>query len=132
MEKITKAYCMRCNNWKDVIIMELYSHDIQFCSDCLCEMAIYLDPRISFKLNKKKSIIKFNWQDMKWTGITIEQVKIWEKLYPYIDVIWQLNTNMIGWLDRNRDKKKAQKTQWKDFITGWLKKENMNAIMMRG
>lgn len=123
--EVITAFCMSCNQWKEVGV---FDDKYQLCPDCLCQAAIYIDPRISFKLNKKKSNIKFDWKNMKWIGISIEQIKIWEKLYPDIDIVHILNADMLRWLELTKDKKISHKSQWKEFIMKWLGKEQAKAV----
>lgn len=65
--------------------------------------------------------ITFDFSKMEWEGITVEQVKFWEKCFPGIDVVDILTKKMPSWLDANPSK--AKKTQWKRFINGWLSRE---------
>lgn len=62
---------------------------------------------------------------MAWENITYEQVKTWEKLYEGVDVVRILKEDMPQWLDRCKGTKKVQKTNWKQTICNWLKKEKM-------
>lgn len=66
----------------------------------------------------QKGKIDFNFELMKWEGITIEQVKFWEQCYSDVDVIDILTKRMPAWLDANP--KKAKKKNWKQFIVNWL------------
>ena len=65
--------------------------------------------------------IQFNFELMKWEGITIEQVKFWENCYPDVDVIEALTKRMPAWLDANPQK--AHKKNWKRFIVNWLSRQ---------
>jgi len=60
---------------------------------------------------------------MKWEGITIEQVMIWEKLYPDANVIQQVTVEMPRWLDKREGKAITRKKDWKRTIVNWLRKE---------
>lgn len=66
--------------------------------------------------------IYFNFDEMKWENITIEQVKFWESCYPNVDVIDALTKKMPAWLDANPEK--AHKKKWKRFITNWLSRQD--------
>ena len=65
--------------------------------------------------------ISFNLTTMKWEGITVDMVKIWEHAYPDINVVDILTKRMPVWLDANP--RKAKKKNWKRFITNWLSRE---------
>ena len=68
-----------------------------------------------------KDDITFDFSEMKWKGITVEQVKFLEQCYPNVDVIEALTKRMPAWLDGNPDK--ARKKKWKRFIVNWLSKQ---------
>lgn len=65
--------------------------------------------------------INFNFETLKWEGITIEQVKFWESAYPEIDVVDVITKKMPPWLDANPQK--AHKKNFKRFIVNWLSRE---------
>ena len=65
--------------------------------------------------------IKYNHETEKWEGITVEQIKKWEKAFSLVDVIDVLLYKMPVWLDANP--RKAKKTQWKRFIVNWLSRQ---------
>ena len=75
----------------------------------------------------KSMKIKFNFDEMKWEGINIDQVKLWEKLYPGVNVVNEITVEMIRWLDKVKGTKKANKKNWKAFIVKWLKREQMKS-----
>lgn len=60
---------------------------------------------------------------MKWEGITVEQVKTWEKLYPDANVIQQVTVEIPRWLDKMEGKRITRKKDWKRTIVNWLKRE---------
>jgi hypothetical protein len=60
----------------------------------------------------------FDFDKMKFEGITVEQVKFWESSYPLVDVVEQITKRMPAWLDANPAK--AHKKNWKRFIVNWL------------
>lgn len=65
--------------------------------------------------------ISFNFESMRWEGITVEQVKFWEEAYPDCDVVDILKKKMPVWLDANPQK--AKKKNWKRFIVNWLSRQ---------
>lgn len=67
--------------------------------------------------------IKFDFKEMKWTGITVSQVQLWERIYPDIDVDKLIQYDMIRWLDKRKGTKITLKRNWKQFIVNWLKRE---------
>jgi hypothetical protein len=79
--------------------------------------------------------IGFDFKEMRWLGITLDQVLIWEKLYPEVDIPRVLKQDIPQWLDKkviSRDPLKvaqvARKKNWKQTIVNWLKKEQMKAV----
>ncbi len=65
--------------------------------------------------------ITFNFELLKWEGITVDQVKFWESAFPDCDVVEILTKRMPVWLDANPQK--AHKKNWKRFITNWLSRQ---------
>ncbi len=65
--------------------------------------------------------ITFNFELLKWEGITVDQVKLWESAFPDCDVVEILTKRMPVWLDANPQK--AHKKNWKRFITNWLSRQ---------
>jgi hypothetical protein len=65
--------------------------------------------------------ISFNFDTLKFEGITVDQVKFWEQSYPDVDVVDILLKRMPAWLDANPAK--AHKKQWKRFIVNWLSRQ---------
>jgi len=76
---------------------------------------------MSNKGNKGNRIV-FDFELMKWQGITVEQVKFWESCYPEVDVIDTLTKRIPAWLDANPTKACKYKN-WKRFINGWLSRQ---------
>ena len=74
-------------------------------------------------MSNSSTKIKWNWETMKWEGITVEQVKTWEKLYPDANVIQQVTVEMPRWLDKMEGKRITRKKDWKRTIVNWLKRE---------
>ncbi len=66
--------------------------------------------------------ISFNFELLKWEGITVDQVKFWELAYPDCDVIDILTKKMPAWLDANPQKAHKYKN-WKRFIVGWFSRQ---------
>lgn len=75
------------------------------------------------KMSNSSTKIKWNWETMKWEGITVEQVKTWEKLYPDANVIQQVTVEIPRWLDKMEGKRITRKKDWKRTIVNWLKRE---------
>lgn len=65
--------------------------------------------------------ITFNFEEMKWEGIAVEQVKLWERAYPSLDVVDILLNKMPVWMDANPAK--AKKKNYKRFIVNWLSRQ---------
>lgn len=72
-------------------------------------------------LLKNNKAIFFDFEQMRWRGISVEQVKFWEESYPDVDVLTVLSKRMPAWLDANPHK--AKKKHWKTFIVNWLARE---------
>ncbi len=70
-------------------------------------------------MSSNVSKIRFNFEALKWEGITIDQVKLWENAYPDCDVVDILIKKMPVWLDANPQKAHKYKN-WKRFIVNWL------------
>ena len=68
-----------------------------------------------------KSKISFNFDNLKWEGISVDQVKLWENAYPDVDVIDILTKKMPIWLLANPEK--AKKKKWARFIINWLSRQ---------
>ena len=66
--------------------------------------------------------ITFNFDELRWENITVEQVKRWEIAYPDLDVIDILTKKMPVWMDANPQK--AHKKNFKRFIINWLSSEH--------
>lgn len=73
---------------------------------------------------KRAGTINFDWENMKWQGITISQIETWRRLYPHISIMQELTENMIRWLDSKRGTAKVRKSNWRRFIVNWFKREN--------
>lgn len=73
---------------------------------------------------KKDGIIKFDWENMKWQGITISQIETWRRLYPHVSIMQELTEKMIRWLDSKKGTAKVRKSNWRRFIVNWLKRED--------
>ena len=72
----------------------------------------------------------FNFDEMKWEGITVEQVKFWEECFPLVDVVDELTKKMPAWLDGNPEK--SHKKRWKAFISGWLSRAQSRYEQFKG
>ena len=60
--------------------------------------------------------ISFNFDLRTWENISNEDVAIWEKAYPAVDITQELS-KMADWLLSNPDRKKKN---YRRFITNWL------------
>jgi len=69
----------------------------------------------------KSNKITFNFGTLKWEGITVDQVKLWESAYPDVDVVDVLLKKMPCWMDSNP--RKAHKRNYKRFIVNWLSRQ---------
>ena len=58
-----------------------------------------------------------------WRGISVSQVKAWEKLYPDVNVLNVLLIHIPRWLDKMEGKRITRKKDWKRTIVNWLKRE---------
>ena len=65
--------------------------------------------------------ITFDFAQMKWEGITVDQVKLWERAYPSLDIVDILLNKMPAWMDANPEK--ARKKNYKRFIVNWLSRQ---------
>jgi len=65
--------------------------------------------------------IWYNFHEMRWEDLSVEQVKFWESCYPLVDVVDVLTKKMPAWIDGNPAK--ANKKDWKRFIVGWLSRD---------
>ena len=75
--------------------------------------------------------IIFNFETVKFEGITVDQVKRWEETYPLVDVIHHLTFAMPAWIDANADGK-GRKKKWKRFIVGWLASQQERYSFFKG
>lgn len=65
--------------------------------------------------------ISFDFDGLKWSGITVDQVKLWERAYPSVDVVHEILDRMPAWMDANPQK--ARKKNYKRFIVNWLARQ---------
>jgi hypothetical protein len=73
-------------------------------------------------------MISWDWQEMRWKGITMEQIERWEVRYPDINIAQEFN-KMSGWLEGHEYTKKAQKKNWSKFIINWLSLAQLKAVL---
>ena len=88
--------------------------------DCLDErgrLRAFLSDSKEKSAKKVAGIIK--WTPKGWDGITAEDNEAWGEAYPACNVELQLR-QMSEWLKSNP--KKAVKSEWRRFITNWLKR----------
>jgi hypothetical protein len=74
------------------------------------------------KNTKNLNKITFNFETMKFEGITIEQVKFWENAYPDVDVVGIILRKSPAWLDTKLEDNpnQAHKKRWKTFLNNWF------------
>jgi hypothetical protein len=65
---------------------------------------------------------------MKFEGLTMSQIEIWERLYPDISIADELK-EMIRWLDKVKGTAKANKRNWKKFIINWLSRSQKRMVI---
>ena len=76
----------------------------------------------AYEVKEVKEVkVVFNFNTMKWEGITVAQVKLWESAYPDVDVVDVLLKKMPVWLSSNP--RKARKKNWPRFIVNWLSRQ---------
>jgi hypothetical protein len=73
---------------------------------------------------KRAGTISFNFDTMKWDGLMVSQIEVWQRLYPHISIMQEVTESIPRWLDKNKENKKAHKRAWRKFIVNWLKREN--------
>jgi hypothetical protein len=73
-------------------------------------------------------LISFNFSTMKFEGLTMSQVEIWERLYPDLSIKDEL-VDMIRWLDKVKGTKKARKSNWQRFICNWLRAAQQRSVI---
>jgi hypothetical protein len=120
----TGGYCNKCGGGGPHIGVfktgENPYEDVWLCCDCLAESIRKINP--DYKLKPvKQPMITYDFRNRKWEGITVDQVKFWERSFPGIDVVDILIHKMPAWLDANPEK--GKKTKWKRFIVGWLSRQ---------
>ncbi len=76
---------------------------------------------------KRNYHIFFDWEQMKFTGITMQDIQRWEACFPDVDIIEQFK-EMAVWLLKHEASRKSAKQNWSSFITRWLKKEQIKAM----
>ena len=72
--------------------------------------------------------IYFDWQELKFKGISVDDVIRWESRFPDVDVVKQLKVEMPIWLERKQNTKQAHKRNWTSFILKWLKRQQERSI----
>jgi hypothetical protein len=85
----------------------------------------------------KRDKIGFDYGAMRWTGITMDQIEIWERIYPDVNIAQELKSTMVQWLDRQvlsreplKISAKGKKRNWKTFITKWLARAQQRAVWL--
>lgn len=81
--------------------------------------------------------IKPNFNTMKWEGLTVEQMEVWEKLYPDVDILKVVCVDMMREIEKKLRRENGVikatgwvkgKKDWKKTIVNWLKKEQLKAV----
>lgn len=134
-----KGYCSICQNVKTVGVFGFDEFDVNFCADCLANAVRDVDP-CYIMAPRAVSKISFDFNKMEWKGITLGDIKEWEKLYTDIDVDAEIQQYMIrDWLDKKvvsrnplivKDKLMLRK-DWRKTIINWLKRSQAEAVGMR-
>ena len=65
---------------------------------------------------------------MRWQGLTVEQIQLWETLYDGVDVVQVLKQDIPQWLDKWKGTKKVRKVRWDRFICNWLKRAHQREV----
>lgn len=66
--------------------------------------------------------ILFDFDVLKFEGISLQEVKLWEAAYPDVDVVDVILHKIPAWLASNPHKAYKYR-QWKRFINGWLSRQ---------
>jgi len=74
------------------------------------------------------SNIYFDFEQMKFKGITVNDAMRWETLFPDVDVIKAIKVDMPVWLESKAKTKQAHKKNWTSFILKWLKRSQERSI----
>lgn len=77
-------------------------------------------------LRNQTSEICFSFEDKSFQNINPSDIKTWQELFPAINVEHELKL-MADWCLSNPTKAKSKKL-WRKFISGWLKRNNEEAI----
>lgn len=77
------------------------------------------DSKISSK--QPPTGVRFSRQDKSFIGIDEKDFVIWKEAYPYVDAKREF-PHMVDWLLANPSK--ANKKNWRKFVTGWLSRKN--------
>ncbi len=119
---IQRGKCDGCNKKKTIGVFSFGSDagEVFICPQCL--------DNASLAITKKADKITFNWETNKFKNIYQEDIKIWEGLFKELDVIWFIENEIPEWMFKNRTRKITKKSDYRKFITNWLKREQMKAI----
>lgn len=72
--------------------------------------------------------IQFDFKEMKWKGISVDDVMRWEGRFPDVDVVKEIKVEMINWLECKQRTKQAHKKNWESFILRWLRRKQEGNI----
>lgn len=73
-------------------------------------------------------MIQFDFKEMKWKGISVDDVMRWESRFPDVDVVKEIKVEMTNWLECKQRTKQAHKKNWESFILKWLRRKQERSI----
>jgi hypothetical protein len=82
--------------------------------------------------------MKPNYKTMKWEGISVEQMEIWEKMFPDVNVLQVVCVDMMREIEKKLTRENdaimvrgwpKNKKDWKKTIVNWLKSEQRRAVL---
>lgn len=102
------------------------SQNVPFCPGHSASASVYLNKESS-SISKgntrgKRPKIFLNFDSWAWENITTEDMELWGKAYPAIDIPLAL-AQMAAWCKDHQDDGRGRKSNWSAFISRWLKKE---------
>ncbi len=112
--------CESCGKHKTVGEFDMGRISIYLCCACL--------DNASRLIANKADKLYFDRDTGKFINLYKEDIQAWEKLYPNVDVIWIVEIAMPRWLASKTGLKKSKKSNWKNFLHNWLKREQMKAV----
>lgn len=73
-------------------------------------------------------MIQFDFKEMKWKGISVDDVMRWESRFPDVNVVKEIKVEMTNWLESKQRTKQAHKKNWESFILKWLRRKQERSI----